>query len=76
VFAVINAGREGGGFLRSGPSFQADSLALLANGDVVQVLPDEPVSEGGAVWIHVIGPGGEKGWIVQVLLATPTPESD
>ena len=76
VFAAIDAGPEGGGFLRSGPSFQADSLALLANGDVVQVLPDEPVSEGGAVWIHVIGPGGEKGWIVQVLLATPTPESD
>ena len=76
VFAVIEAGKEGGGFLRSGPSFQADSLALLANGDVVQVLPDNPVSEGGATWIHVIGPGGEHGWVVQSLLVTPTSEPD
>jgi hypothetical protein len=74
VLALIQAGVEAGGaYLRAAPGFQEASVVLLINGTLVQVLPDEPVAEGGVTWLHVRAPDGRDGWIVQTLLTIATP---
>lgn len=72
-FALVSAGDLGGAHLRANPGFQETSLALLGNGTLVQVLPDNPVEEGGTSWIHVMAPDGKEGWIVQTALTVATP---
>ena len=73
IVALVNAGEGGGAHLRAEPGFQAPSLTLLKNGTPVQVMPDDPVQEGGGIWIHVRTIQGEDGWILQILLVTATP---
>jgi hypothetical protein len=73
ILALINAGEAGGAHLREEPGFQAPSITVLANGTPVQVLPDDPVQEGGGLWIHVRTLSGDEGWILQTLLVTATP---
>jgi hypothetical protein len=73
ILALVNAGEAGGAHLRDTPGYQEASVALLANGTLVQVLPDQPVDQGGATWVHIKAPDGITGWIVQTLLATATP---
>jgi uncharacterized membrane protein len=79
VLAVVQVGEAGAGHIREQPGFTAPSVALLLNGTVVQVLPDEPVQEGSNIWVRVRTDNGEEGWILQTLLAaaplgTPTPQ--
>jgi SH3-like domain-containing protein len=69
----VNAGEGGGAHLRAEPGFLAESLTLLQNGTPVQVLPEDPVQEGGGVWIKIRTVQGEEGWILQILLVTATP---
>lgn len=76
IVAIVNAGEGGGAHLRAEPGFQAPSLTLLQNGTLVQVMPDDPVQEGGGIWIHVRTIQGEDGWILQILLVTATPAPD
>ena len=73
IVAIVNAGEGGGAFLREEPSFQAPSVRVVPNGTPLQVLPDDPVQEGGGVWIHVRTLQDESGWILQILLVTATP---
>ena len=73
IVALVNAAEGGGAHLRAEPGFQAPSVALLPNGTPVQVMPDDPVEEGGGIWIHVRTLQGEDGWILQILLVTATP---
>lgn len=73
IIAIVNAGEGGGAFLREEPSIQAPSIRVLPNGTPLQVLPDDPVQEGGGVWIHVSTLEGQEGWILQILLVTATP---
>jgi len=73
VLALVVAGEAGGAHLRAQPNFQAPSLALLANGSLVQVLPDAPVEESGNVWMLVRTSDSKVGWILQTLLSTATP---
>ena len=73
VLALVVAGESGGAHLRAEPGFQSPSLALLANGTLVQVLPGDIVEEGGGFWVHVRTPDGKEGWILATLLATATP---
>lgn len=72
-YAVVNVGEGQGAHLRAEPGFDSESLTLLDNGALVQVLLDTPVEKDGVTWIHVQVPGGKQGWIVQSLLATATP---
>jgi hypothetical protein len=76
IVALVNAGESGGAHLRAEPGFTAGSITLLENGTPVQVIPDDPVEEGGGIWIHVRTIQGEEGWILQVLLVTATPAPD
>ncbi len=73
VVALISAGEGGGAHLRAEPGFTAESITLLENGTLVQVMPDEPVEEGGGIWIRVRTVQGDEGWILQILLVTATP---
>jgi len=76
IVALVNAAEGGGAHLRAEPGFQAPSIALLENGTPVQVMPDDPVQEGGGIWIRVRTIQGEDGWILQILLVTATPAPD
>lgn len=73
VLVLVVAGDSGGAYLRSEPGFDSPSLVLLANGTVLQVIPDEIIGEGSNAWAHVRTLDGQEGWILQVLLATATP---
>lgn len=73
ILAIIQVGTAEAAHVRSEPGFQATSIALLPNGAIVEVLPEEPIFEGGANWVLVMIPDGQQGWIVETLLATPTP---
>ena len=73
ILALVEAEVGGGAHLRSEPGFSAPSIKLLLNGTAVQVIPEDPVEEGGVIWIHVRTFEGEEGWILQILLLTATP---
>lgn len=73
ILALVTAGEAGGAHLRAEPGYDAESVILLANGTILEVLPGGPVEDGGVFWVHVQTPEGEAGWIVQTLLATATP---
>jgi cell division septation protein DedD len=73
IIAIVSASVGGGAILRAEPGFQAPSIRVVPNGTLLQVLPDDPVQEGGGVWIHVRTLQDEDGWILQILLVTATP---
>ena len=76
ILALVDAQVGGGAYLRSEPGFSAPSIRLLQNGTPVQVIPEDPVEEGGGIWIHVRTFDGDEGWILQILLLTATPAPD
>ncbi len=73
ILALVDAEVGGGAHLRSEPGFSALSIKLLLNGTPVQIMPDDPVQEGGGIWIRVRTFEGDDGWILQILLLTATP---
>jgi len=75
VFARIDAGEDSGGaFLRAEPGFDAPPLTTLANGTLVQILPDSQELDG-YLWVHVIVVSSEmEGWILQTLVSIATPQ--
>ena len=73
ILALVDAQVGGGAHLRAEPGFSAPSIKLLQNGTPVQVIPEDPVEEGGGIWIHVRTFEGDEGWILQILLLTATP---
>jgi uncharacterized membrane protein len=73
ILALVDAEVGGGAHLRSEPGFSAPSIKLLLNGTPVQIIPVDPVEEGGGIWIHVRTLDGDEGWILQILLLTATP---
>ena len=76
ILALVDAQVGGGAYLRSEPGFSAPSIRLLQNGTPVQVIPEDPVEEGGGIWIHIRTFDGDEGWILQILLLTATPAPD
>lgn len=65
VYAIIQAGDAGGAFVRDAPA--GNPISLLNNGTRVQVLP-ERVEADGEIWINVITPDGQQGWVLETLL--------
>lgn len=77
ILAIITAGgNAGGAFLRAEPDFAAETLAVLNNGSIVEVLSDQLVEQDGYFWVNVLTSEGEAGWILQNLLVTATPSPD
>lgn len=65
VFGIVNVPGFDGGRLRDAPL--GNTITILPNGTVVQILPD-PVTLDGVQWLHVITEDGIEGWIVAVLV--------
>lgn len=70
VLALVQASAGGGAFIRNQPA--GEIITIVANGSLMQVLP-ETVEEEGVTWVHVLSPDGVEGWMVQGLLVTATP---
>jgi uncharacterized membrane protein len=75
VLALIDVGESGAVHLRAEPDRNSESIKLLPNGTVVEVLPEDPVENESDTWIHVRTVEGEEGWILQIsiVIATPAP---
>jgi uncharacterized membrane protein len=73
VLAIVEVGESGAVHLRTEPDRDSESITLLPNGTVIEVLPDDPVESGSDIWIHVRTIEGEDGWILQVSVVTATP---
>lgn len=65
VFAVVSVPEFEGARIRNAP--QGNTITILLNGTVVQVLPDT-VTIDSVVWLHVLAPDGIEGWMVSTLL--------
>ena len=72
VYALVNAGEQGGAWIRTEPGFDGQTLKLVANGTLLEVLPDSQVIDG-RTWLHVVTPDGVTGWIYQPLVEVATP---
>lgn len=70
VYATVEAGDSGGAFLREEPA--GAIITILANGTIVQLLP-EVIDVEGTAWQRIITPDGIEGWMVQELLVTTAP---
>jgi len=66
-------GESGAVHLRTEPDRDSESITLLPNGTVIEVLPDDPVESGSDIWIRVRTIEGDDGWILQVSIVTATP---
>lgn len=73
-YAIVQAEGSQGVLLRDQPGGAV--IRSYLNGTVMQLLPDTSSLEG-ALWVHVIAPDGEEGWMLQSLVTqttlTPTP---
>jgi len=70
VFLVIQGGEAGGVYVREEPG--GPILKVIANGTLVQVLP-ERVTDEDVIWVQVIAPDGTQGWVMLKLLVNPSP---
>jgi hypothetical protein len=73
MYAVVQTTDHKGAVLRAQPG--GEVLRSYFDGTLMQVLPDTATVEG-VVWVHVVGPDGVEGWMVERLLATATPAPD
>ncbi len=69
VIEIVSAPNTEGILLRAEPG--GEIIKSYLNGIPMEILPDSFLLNG-LLWTHVIAPDGEKGWILQSLLATPT----
>jgi hypothetical protein len=63
---VVNVPGFDGGRLRDAPL--GNTITILPNGTVLQVLVEDTVTQDGVEWLHVITEDGVEGWIVSVLV--------
>lgn len=70
VFAVVNVPGFDGARIRNAP--QGNTITILVNGTVVEVLPDS-VTIDSVTWLHVITSDGIEGWMVSTLLEPVSP---
>ncbi len=70
VYAAVRSADQKGAVLRAEPGGRI--LKSYFDGTRMEVLP-QTEKIGGVVWVEVIAPDGTRGWIVQSLLASPTP---
>ena len=66
VLAVVNVPGFDGARIRERP--QGPTITVVANGTVVQILPEDSVLIDDVLWYHVLTPDGLDGWMVAALL--------
>lgn len=72
VWARIHVRGGNGALIRAEPRYDADIIASLLNGNIVEVLTDVATADG-VTWVKVRTANQKEGWIVRSLLATATP---
>lgn len=70
MYALIQTEGKTGALLRDEPG--GIVIGSYFDGTLLQVLPGT-ITLNGTVWVRVIAPDGNNGWIVQSLLVTATP---
>lgn len=70
MYALIQTEGGTGALLRDEPGGVV--IGSYFDGTLLQVLPGS-ITQNGTVWVRVIAPDGNNGWIVQSLLVTATP---
>lgn len=70
MYALVQTEEGSGALLRDEPG--GTVIGSYFDGTLMQVLPGT-ITQNGAVWVRVIAPDGNNGWIVQALLVTATP---
>lgn len=70
MYALIQTEGNTGALLRDEPGGVV--IGSYFDGTLLQVLPGS-ITQNGTVWVRVIAPDGNNGWIVQSLLVTATP---
>jgi len=73
MYAVVRTADGKGAVLRAQPG--GEVLRSYFDGALMLVLPGTATVEG-VTWVHVRGPDGVEGWMVERLLATATPAPD
>ncbi|MBW8012461.1 MAG: DUF389 domain-containing protein [Chloroflexi bacterium] len=79
VQAWVRTEGELGGVLRQEPNRLSPIVVTILNDTLVIILPDTPVTQGGAVWVKVQVLNMETetvGWIQRNLLVTATPSAE
>ncbi len=79
IYAIINAPEQSGAIIRTGPSFEADFLTSLLNGNAVEIIDPNPVEDDkGYSWLHVrlFTEGREEGWVLESLIDISPPDVD
>jgi uncharacterized membrane protein len=75
VLARIEVAGELGAILRAEPA--GPPIGSLINGTLVQILPEQPVTVAGAIWVKVLVLESDiEGWILGSLLVTATPQPE
>lgn len=75
VYAIVDASRSGGdgARIRADHSFNAETLIILRNGTLIEIISDSTIEQESAEWVLVRGPDGTEGWMVKALLVVATP---
>ena len=70
ILALVRSNDNVGAILRETPGGRV--IGSYLDNTLIQVLPEIVESPEG-VWVHVLGPDGKEGWMLQDLLVTATP---
>ncbi|MCL4867963.1 MAG: SH3 domain-containing protein [Anaerolineae bacterium] len=71
--AIVTGTGASGLWLRAEPSANGETLFRLQDGEILSLLEDEPVVEGGYTWVKVRRVDGEQGWVAREFLQIANP---
>lgn len=70
MYALVQTVDGSGALLRAEPG--GNAIGSYVDGTLMQVLPGT-IELDGVIWVNVVAPDENRGWMVQALLATATP---
>jgi uncharacterized membrane protein len=77
MYAIVSSSQESGGaHLRAEPGLNSRIIRTYLNDTPMLVIPGAILEADGLLWLNVVAPDGNQGWMLQSLLLVPTPESE
>jgi hypothetical protein len=70
MYALVQTVDGSGALLRAEPG--GNAIGSYVDGTLMQVMPGT-IELDGVIWVNVVAPDENRGWMVQALLATATP---
>ena len=70
IYALVRTAGGRGALLRKLPN--GEVIGSYVDGTLMLIIPGT-VEQDGVVWVHVLAPDGQEGWMNQSVLATATP---